>query len=164
MAYATALGLAAGVFVSIKVLLSGKKFQKYLQEKQGEFAKNEILPPPNEDSNNSVKNYNQCQARICMTFQNLNYWSTYEPNLLNEHNELAANCEKIRKPLLSSVSGYFLPFEISANMGPSGSGKTTLLEILSGCCTCGVYSGTVHVNEDPLDDVKEDFIFNCGYA
>ncbi len=138
MVYATALGLISGFFVSIKVLLNGKKFRKYLQEKQKEFAKIKTMPSSNGNSSNSEKFYNECQARICMTFQDLNYWPTYDPNLLDEDNELAINSEKIRKPLLDSVSGYLLPFEISAIMGPSRSGKTMLLEVLTGRCTHGV--------------------------
>ncbi len=35
-------------------------------------------------SNEKVVDY-ECQARICMTFQDLNYWPEYNPNLLDEN-------------------------------------------------------------------------------
>lgn len=56
------------------------------------------------------------------------------------------------KVILAPLSGHYEPGNLVALMGPSGSGKTTLLDILADKKTAP-YSGTVHINGRPRDQL-----------
>ncbi|CAN7939696.1 unnamed protein product, partial [Ixodes hexagonus] len=62
---------------------------------------------------------------------------------------------KVKKNLVTNVSGAAHPGTLTAIMGPSGAGKTTLLNLLSGHYEKG-YKGEVHIN----GYVRDQMLFN----
>lgn len=63
--------------------------------------------------------------------------------------------------LLSNVTGYVKPGQLTALMGGSGAGKTTLLETISGRKTEGRTEGTLLFDVKPLD---QGFSRACGFC
>ena len=53
--------------------------------------------------------------------------------------------------LLDGVTGYVVPFRLTAVMGTSGAGKTTLLDVLSGRKMRGTVEGSIRMNGRPMD-------------
>ncbi|CAM9850438.1 unnamed protein product, partial [Ectocarpus sp. 8 AP-2014] len=51
--------------------------------------------------------------------------------------------------LLSGISGFCKPGEMTALMGSSGAGKTTLLDVLAGRKTGGTITGDIRLNGHP---------------
>jgi ABC-type multidrug transport system fused ATPase/permease subunit len=56
------------------------------------------------------------------------------------------------KRLLTDISGFCRPGEMTALMGASGAGKTTLMDVICGRKTAGKIEGEILVNGKPKDD------------
>jgi ABC-type multidrug transport system ATPase subunit len=66
------------------------------------------------------------------------------------------------KLLLDSISMTIHPGEFVAIIGPSGAGKSTLTKVLCGMCSPD--TGTVLVNDLPLNEYSKAFFSNTGYV
>ncbi|HMA64687.1 MAG: FHA domain-containing protein, partial [Fibrobacterota bacterium] len=66
------------------------------------------------------------------------------------------------KLLLDSISMTIHPGEFVAIIGPSGAGKSTLTKVLCGICPPD--TGTVLVNDLPLNEYNRAFFSNTGYV
>ncbi|CAM9975163.1 unnamed protein product [Scytosiphon promiscuus] len=64
--------------------------------------------------------------------------------------------------LLSGISGFCKPGEMTALMGSSGAGKTTLLDVLAGRKTGGTTTGDIRLNGHPKE--QETFTRVAGYV
>eukprot|EP00904_Undaria_pinnatifida_P014208 jgi/Undpi1/9918/HiC_scaffold_28.g12372.m1 len=64
--------------------------------------------------------------------------------------------------LLSGISGFCKPGEMTALMGSSGAGKTTLLDVLAGRKTGGVITGDIRLNGHPK--IQQTFTRVAGYV
>ncbi|CAM9674100.1 unnamed protein product, partial [Scytosiphon promiscuus] len=64
--------------------------------------------------------------------------------------------------LLSGISGFCEPGEMTALMGSSGAGKTTLLDVLAGRKTGGTITGDIRLNGHPKD--QKTFTRVAGYV
>ena len=69
---------------------------------------------------------------------------------------------KKQKRLLTNISGYCEPGEMTALMGSSGAGKTTLMDVICGRKTEGVMDGEILVNGQPK--VESAFRKLVGYC
>lgn len=86
------------------------------------------------------------QARAAFTFENIDYFVS------------AGGSEK---KLLSQVSGYVKPGQLTALMGASGAGKTALLDNLSRRKTEGRMAGEILLGGAPL---RPTFARSCGFC
>ncbi|ETS85212.1 hypothetical protein PFICI_03237 [Pestalotiopsis fici W106-1] len=68
------------------------------------------------------------------------------------------------RQLLSSISGYVRPGQLTALMGVSGAGKTTLLDVLSQRKTDGVVTGDVIYGGRRVADLGPAFVKACGFC
>lgn len=68
------------------------------------------------------------------------------------------------RQLLSSISGYVRPGQLTALMGVSGAGKTTLLDVLSQRKTDGVVTGDVIYGGRRVVDLGPAFVKACGFC
>eukprot|EP00903_Cladosiphon_okamuranus_P018818 g17309.t1 len=64
--------------------------------------------------------------------------------------------------LLSGISGFCKPGEMTALMGSSGAGKTTLLDVLAGRKTGGTITGDIRLNGHPK--IQKTFTRVAGYV
>ncbi|CAB1108061.1 ABC [Ectocarpus sp. CCAP 1310/34] len=64
--------------------------------------------------------------------------------------------------LLSGISGFCKPGEMTALMGSSGAGKTTLLDVLAGRKTGGTITGDIRLNGHPKQ--QKTFTRVAGYV
>lgn len=68
------------------------------------------------------------------------------------------------RQLLSSISGYVRPGQLTALMGVSGAGKTTLLDVLSQRKTDGTVTGDVVYGGRRVVDLGPAFVKACGFC
>eukprot|EP00752_Nemacystus_decipiens_P004290 g3919.t1 len=86
---------------------------------------------------------------VTMTFSNMSYSVP--------HPSGDGNLE-----LLSGISGFCKPGEMTALMGSSGAGKTTLLDVLAGRKTGGTITGDIRLNGHPK--IQKTFTRVAGYV
>ncbi|OJZ80196.1 hypothetical protein ASPFODRAFT_223676 [Aspergillus luchuensis CBS 106.47] len=100
------------------------------------------------DSNMPQEELERCrtQSKAVFTFEKLNYY---------------VHAGGIEKQLLTDVSGYVRPGQLTALMGASGAGKTTLLDTLSQRKSEGRIEGQILFNGHPLDNT---FARTCGFV
>ena len=70
--------------------------------------------------------------------------------------------KKEYKVLLTDITGFCAPNQLTALMGSSGAGKTTLMDVIAGRKTAGVMTGEIKVGGRPKDPAT--FSKLCGYA
>ena len=86
------------------------------------------------------------QSRATFTFRDVNYFVDVDGG---------------QRQLLSSVSGYARPGQLTALMGASGAGKTTLLDVISQRKAEGRIEASMLLNGLPLDS---SFGRSCGFC